>query len=411
VIVHFNPFLNVRVPRGTSTVLPIVQFEQVESIYDGARWMFVLESANWTFWESLFEGESSELRSFQYQFGLNVVTSDGSGEKISSDWYPAEVVKAEARLFRHGANVKVIGSDLSVRLKRRVRTTSWRGPFHAIVAKIAQDHGMQFDVDPADESLKNGVINRWQYGENDWDYLQRESRKQVSRLSGRSDYCVWPIRGNRLVVRPPGVPNRPKKIFTFGDALSSADSIRFVQRKKALQLNGGFSAQAIGFDMLSKTPMTFTRNYRNFPQKPFHAPRLSYPENYEDPALTFSTPAKDMSTLQRDASLVIGSKSRQMYLLEIGIFPDFEDYDVGDIFTLVLDNEDQNGESLVNSVNGNYLLEQRRVRIQNGSMSVKLLASRIGSQIGDATLSGVNLSHRAAIRRPGRDRSVSRMGE
>lgn len=414
----YNSVLDARFgSRQRAFSLPVVAFDHIESIYDDVRWRMLLEHPQWDFWSEFADGAKQEFREFDYRFGMTVSSPSGGNDQIS-DWYRGMVLKSNQVVTPHGSRVRIVGSGASLSMKSRTRVQGWVGSFDAIAQKIALDHGLAIEVEASDneteDAANGGFVTHWQYGENDWEFIRRVSKDLTSsrrargseRGSGRGDYEVWVTRGTTLNVRPPGNDNQSRQVWGTGDLGASLKGIRLVQRKRALQMGGGLSVQAIGFDTLTKQLITTTKNYSNFLENTRLAPRVTLPENNLVPALTFRSSTQDENRLERLATARLGERFRHMYLVEAEVFPVFTGYDVGDIITFRLTRPDGSTDNIFT---GNYILEQRWTRIRKRRVTMHLLASRIGSVSGDEVLRGLDMTTPAVERAGGRFRRVERI--
>lgn len=401
-------FYAIKFSGQTLNPLPIVRFDHIESIYDGARWRLELEHPNWNFWSPLVDGEQRQLFSFDYKFGVEGSDGKGVGGE-ESQWNRGVILKSFQDASPSDAHVVVLGSDPSLQMKSRSRTQAWIGPFRTTVSKIALDYGLIPDVASADESDSPGVRTHWQYGENDWDFIRRISRKQIAQTSRRGDYEVWVSEGKTLHVRPPGDERPAVRRWSTGELGFGLKRMRFVQRKRALQMQGGVAVQGVAFDLLNKVPLTFVKNYRNFPENTRLGPRVALPDEADTPSVTFRSTADTQAKLEKNATTVLSRRFRHMYTAEIEIFPNFDGYEVGDVITLSLDQAARGGRPNDSVFSGNYLLEQRRTRILGRDIRVSLMASRIGSQKGDRAVEGRQMDRPAVNRTGGRVRQVTRI--
>jgi hypothetical protein len=398
----FRGVLRLRI-NGVDNELPVVSFEHVESIYDGVRWKIRLEHPQWNFFAPLVEGESPELPLFEYKFSFTGASSTGP-QGNESVWYQGVLLKAESDNTVHGAQIKLIGGDVSLRMKSRTRTQFWSVPFDQMVTAIAGEHGLAARVEVADETTKQQPVTYWQYGENDWDFIKRIANKQRSLVTLRGDYLTWVQDGLLLHCRPPGMEGPAIKSWGTGALGVGLKGIRLLQRKRALQMGGGFSVQGLGYDPLTKLPITFVKNYTNFPENTRLAPKVNTPALSEIPAMTFRSTDENLVELSNTATTVIGQNFRHMYMAEVDIFPDFQGYFVGDVVTLNLAQTDGRPDQVYT---GNYLLEQRRTKIVKGKMEMQLLMSRIGSFKGTAPLVGRQMDTPAVVQPAGQTRGVT----
>lgn len=386
--------------------LPVVSFDHIESIYDGARWVMRLEHPQWHFLAPLVEGESPDLPLFDYKFGIEGSGIQGGFSAQESPWFRGTIVRAESDNTVHGSRVKILGGDAAVRMKGRTRTQFWSTNFDQMVSAIAADYGLKTVVQKADETTKERPITYWQYGENDWTFIRRIAAKVRSILDYRGDYEMWIQNGDTLHVRPPGVSGAPAtKKWGIGELGVGLKGVRLVQRKRALMMEGGFSVQGIAFDTLTKTPVTFVKNYNNFPENTRLGPKVNPPSLSEIPARTFRSTDEDLPSLQNTATTVLGNSFRHMYLAEASIFPDFKGYAVGDVVTLAISQD--NGSRPDQVYSGNYLLEQRRTRIVREKIEMRLLLSRVGSATGSVPVSGRQMDVPAIEKPEGRLRRVT----
>lgn len=382
---------------GRAVALPTHSFDHYESIYDGIRWRVVLDHTSWHFYSALVDGDSPELPSFQYQIGIQ-----GLSEDQSSPWFTAYLLKGSALLSPRNARNQMIGSDTTLRMKSVTRTQPWIMPFDVMIRTIASEYGLGADVEKADESRASKPVTYWQYGENDWDFLRRIAAQQRSLATGRGDYEVWLAGNNVLHVKPPGRVGPAVKRWGTGSLGRGLKRMRFVQRKRALQLLGGLAVQGYGFDMLTKTPTAVTKNYDNFPENTRLAPQVNLPTDARRPALTFRA-IGDQGSLEQDAVNVIAERFRQQYLAEIEVMEDIQDYEVGDVVTLAIDQEGQPNPVF----SGNWLVEQRHIFVRNRRVRVRLMASRVGSGTGRDRVPGRVMDIPAIERPAGRLRRIT----
>lgn len=400
---HDKGFVALRID-GYEFVPDFVRFEHVESIHDGSRWRLVMDHPDWNYYAGFADGRKEEFHEFDYRFGM-LSASEGAtgGNENSVDWMPGVVLKTRQDYTIHGARTVIIGGDRALNLKSRTRTQPWRGDVYSIAAKIASDHNLVLEMEP--EKVPSGSPLYWQYGENDWAFLRRQAQWLVSRRTGRGDYEVW-VNGDTLHVRPPGGSGVSVKKWSIAGMGSALRSVRFIQRKKPLQMSGGLGVQIYGYDMESKEILSATKNYGNFPEKTRLAPKITFPKNSDIPGITLSVPCKYEDDIDAAATAFLGNRFRRMYILEAEIYPAFTGYNVGDVITVDLD---QTGTSNPSSAfSGNYLLEQRKVSITLGGARMRILASRIGSQMGDWSMRGISMdSSPPTFPKNGRVRSVS----
>lgn len=389
---------------GTANEIPIVSFDHVESIHDGVRWKIRLEHPTWRYFAPLVEGESTEVPVFEYKFGIEGASSGSSRQENNSVWYRGTFLKSEADNTPYGSQIKILGGDAALRMKSRTRTQFWSVPFDQMVSAIAAEYGLTTRAEKSDETTKQQPVTYWQYGENDWSFIRRIANKQRSLVTGRGDYSVWVQDGTLLHVRPPGMEGAAIKSWGTGSLGVGLKSFRLVQRKRALQMGGGFAVQGMAFDPLTKLPLTFVKNYSNFPENTRLAPKVNPPALSEIPAMTFRSTDEDLVSLQNTCTTVLGKNFRHMYMAEVEIFPDFQGYSVGDVVTLALARADGRPDQIYS---GNYLLEQRHTRIVKQRMEMKLLMSRIGSFKGTVPVSGRQMDIPAIRRSGGRLRRVA----
>lgn len=381
----------------------------IETIYDGIRWKLDLEHSSWSFYADLVEGYSPKVPELELQHG--VVSPRAGGENQTfSEWYSVVILHAKEKLTPHGVAVEIVGSDKSLQMKGRTRTQAWKMTFDTLVRTIAAEYGLAANVEPADETNKGAPITYWQYGENDWEFIRRQAAKQKSAGftsgppgTGRADYDVWVELGRTLHARPPGTDGPAKRSWGTGELGRGLKSIKFFQRKQALQLEGGFGVQGYGFDMLTKTPTFYLKNYANFPENMRLGPRYNPPLRSEIPARTFRSTAANQLDLQKTADAVMGSVYRNMYLAEIEIVPDFSNYNVGDVVTIAVD---QNGKPDP-IFSGNYLVVGRKTTITGRDIRMKLLGSRVGSQSGTLPVPGRQMDAPAIDLQVGRKRLIT----
>lgn len=405
----YQGFYALRFGKDTLNPAPIVRFDHIESIYGGSRWRLELEHIDWNFWSNLVDGESRQFGPFDYKFGIEGATEKGA-ESQDTGWFRGVVLKAYQDMSPFGVHSIVLGSDPGLQMKSRSRTQAWIGPFTTVVSKIALDHGLIPDVASADESDSPGVRTHWQYGENDWDFIQRIARKQITASAARrGDYEVWITEGKTLHVRPPGDERPAVKVWKTAALGGHLERMRFVQRKRALQMQGGIAVQGIGFDILEKTPLTFVKNYENFPENTRLGPRVSLPDSADTPSVTFRSTADTQIKLEKQATTVLSRRFRHMYLAEIEVFPDFRGYEVGDVIQLALDQSGAPGGKNDSIFSGNYLLEQRMTRIVGRNIRMRLLASKIGSHKGDRPVQGRQMDIPAVPRLGGRTRTLTKL--
>jgi hypothetical protein len=351
---------------------------------------------------SFTSGQSTRFQTIDFKLSIKLTNKQESIRE--TEWFTGVILKAYQDMTPFGVTAVIIGSDFTLSMKSNNRTQHWPGTFDAIVSSIAASHGLIADVDPADETLEQQPVGYWQYGETDWRFVHRLMQKQISALTRRGDYEMWVSRGNILHVRPPGLVGPGKKLWGTGDLGRGLKAMKFWQRKKALQLAGGFAVQGIGYDTLLKIPLVTVKNFPNFPEKTAHAPMLTPPLLSEIPARTFRSTSETLPELVNDSTAVLGEKFRRMYMADLSIFPDFSlQYGVGDVITLALD---QPAGKVDKVFSGNYLLEQRMIRLVKSDMTMKLRCSRVGEPVGEQPLVGQSMDQPAPELAAGRVRQA-----
>ncbi len=398
--------VSLRLGREEIAAAPMVMFDHVESIHGGSRWKLVLKSLSFSDLAVLTDSQESRVKDFAYKlaFDGSIDIYDIKGQE--TEWYRGVVVKSFQDMVATGTTVTLLGTDPKILMQGRSRTKPWRATFPVLARQIARQYGvLNLDIDPPTE--KEPPVY-WQYGENDWDFLDR-TRKQLvsSRRTGRADYEMWFSEGTILNIKPPGAEGRARKIWKLSqEGLDwRIKKLRSIQRKRALQAFGGVALQGIGFDPLTKEAIVFDQTPETSTEKPRMALRQTLEPTSSIPASTIRSVASDLDALKEDVKSAYGERFRRMYLLEADVIPEFRGYAVGDVVTFQVD--DSLGDSEPN-ISGNYLIEARRTRIVGAHVRMKLLLSRHGSSSGDTRVTGRSYDQPATERQSdGRFRRIS----
>ena len=386
--------------------IPTIKFDHVESIQGGSRWKMVFRAISLRTFADLADSKEQVRGAFRYRFKFDgeIGTHDISGQGV--EWYRGVIVKSKQRLTATGVIVTLIGTDPSILMQGRTRTQPWDVAFPTLARLIARDYGIsKLSIDAP---IEQEPPVYWQYGENDWEFLKRTMKNLVSsRGTGRGDYEMWFSEGGILNIKPPGKEGRAVKRWLLSQAGVDwrVKSLTVIQRKRALQAQGGLSILGIGFDPLTKKAITFEHTPQTSTEKPRMGKRNTLDATANIPAMTMRSVADTLEDLENDVKSEYGNRFRRMYLAEAEVIPEFRGYSVGDIVTIAI--VDPQGESEP-VIPGNYMVEARRTKIIGTNIRMKLLLARHGAQSGNTTVKGRNYDTPATERkRDGRDRNIT----
>lgn len=386
--------------------IPLIKFDHVESVQSGSRWKLVFRSISMRTFSVLADSKEQGRLPFRYRFKIDGTIATHGISDEGAEWYRGVIVKSKQRLTATGVIITLLGTDPSILMQGRTRTQPWRVPFPTMVRSIASDYGV-FNLS-IDAPVEQEPPVYWQYGENDWDFLGRTTRNLVSATgTGRGDYEMWFSEGGILNIKPPGKEGRAVKRWFLSQTGMDwrVKDITVIQRKRALQAQGGLAIMGIGFDPLTKKAITFEHTPETSTEKPRMGKRNTLDATAVIPAMTMRSVADNPADLEDDVKSEYGNRFRRMYLAEAEVMPEFRGYGVGDIITI--DMVDPQGESEP-VIPGNYLIEARRTKIIGSNIRMKLLLARHGAQSGDTTVKGRNYDTPATERkREGRDRNIT----
>lgn len=398
--------LDIEFNGDTFERVPALKFDHVETIRGGSRWKMMFRSVSLSTFAQLADSNESLREPFRYRFKLEGTIATQDIEAQGVDWYRGVIVKSKQVLTATGVHVVLTGTDPNILMQGRSRTQPWRIAFPTMAERIASDYGI------TNLSIETPIETEppvyWQYGENDWSFLERTRKNLVSaRGSGRGDYEMWFSEGGVLNIRPPGKEGRAEKRWKLSQAGLDyrVKRITVIQRKRALQAKGGLAIIGIGFDPLTKQALTFEHKPSTSTEKPRMGKRQTLDATAEIPAMTMRSVADDAEALKNDVKSEFGNRFRRMYVAEAEVMPEFRGYSVGDMITIEM--EDPKGHQHP-VVPGNYLIEGRRTIIVGSHIRMKLLLARHGAASGTQTVKGRNYDTPATNRKQeGRIRQIT----